>query len=305
MLIEYRPFHPDDAESLSQFTKRFLDPQRPSLRRSLQPEYYLWRNYRNPAGEGKIFLAWVQGRMVGCFAITPKRVLSFGKVWLAAEMDDAFVDPSYQGHGIFRRMVEMAVEEAGRQGVRFLYGTPNETSYPIFLHRLDFEEPPSCHVWLVVSACAPFGLVPPLSMDPVPAPASGHAAFEVLHDPEYLHWRFSENPDSYEWIDSQLVLKEGLWGRHKIGYLADQLPGRGDRTALLRALQAARRHFARRGVPLVAGWVQTSILSRLTLWVHGFVPCYRKPVVFRSLDPAFVPKALPGVHFLMADSDNI
>ncbi len=305
MAIEYALFGKEDAEALSRFSKQFLDPRHPSLRRSLEPEYYLWRNYRNPAGEGTIILARDNQRLVGCFGITPKRVTALGRPWLCAEMDDAFVDPLFQGQGIFRKMVEMAAGEAVRQGIRFLYGTPNEVSCPIFLHRLGFEEVPACHVWLVVSVCAPFRMARPVEWKAASQDNPRPQAFEVVHDADYLHWRFRDNPDDYQWIGGDLVLKAGMWGARRIGYLADQLSGRGDRLRLLRGLQAARRYFARQGFPMVAGWVQTSILSRRSLWAHGFAPCYRKPVVFRSLDSSFHPRALTEVRFLMGDSDNI
>lgn len=322
MTIKYRFFSSEDAPALSRFSKTFLDPRHPSLRRSQEPEYYLWRNDLNPFGRGSIALAEENGRLVGCFALTPKRIRLHGESLLGAEIDDAFVSREFQGQGIFRTLADMILEEARQKGIRLLYGTPNPISYPVFRHKLGFSELPHCRVQMVLGYCCPFpwksrryrreGVdteknAPTLLSSLMAEEKSVQAQdiLEIVHDEEYLRWRFIANPDSYHFSADHLVLKEGFWGHRKIGYLADQIQGRGNRNEILNALQSARRYFHRRGISLMAAWVQTAILDSISLAGHGFIAVRKKPVVLRLLDPSTDFARITRVPFHMADSDNI
>lgn len=63
------------------------------------------------AGDGPVaeFVGVVDGRVAGSVALSPR---GDGVVWLSK----LFVDAAYRGHGLGRRLLERAVEEARRRG---------------------------------------------------------------------------------------------------------------------------------------------------------------------------------------------
>lgn len=281
----------------------------------MAPGYYLWRNYQNPTGIGNIFMAWEAEKPVGCFGYTPKRVQYRKKVWIAAEINDAFVDGNHQGRGIFGRLVAAAIASASRQGIQFLYGLPNTTVYSIYIKRLGFVELATSDLRLVVSPCGrALGGDPDLkencftmeSVEPQPAgPARAGDTLEIVHDEEYLRWRFEKHPDDYVILDHRVLVKSGTWGRLRVGYLADLLVRRGETSELLEGLTLARQYFRRMKMHLVAAWVDLNRVPLHRLLISGWMPYRRKRLVIRPLDRSFVPEDIREIVFFMADSDNI
>ena len=326
MRIDIRPFRDSDAEDLSRLCKLLIDSAYPSLRRSSEPEYYLWRRNENPAGKGAIFLAVANDKLVGCFGCTPKRVRCNKQTWLAAEINDAFVLGDYQGLGLFRRLIERAFDWAKAEGVQFLYGTPNSTVLPIYVQKMGFQVAKGCDIRLLVSPVFPWYKTDlrtrpftagdlttdyvqrqndPFSEASAASLPDWDKAFEIIHDLEYLHWRFIAGPDHYEILDNVAVVKTGTWGPLRVGYLADLLKGRAERNQWFLWLQRARQHFRSQRLHLAAGWLDLRRLPCATVLSRGWVPYRKKPIILKAVDDNFVPELVSEWVFGMADSDNI
>ena len=118
----------DTAHQIGEFIASFSTPE--NVRRTFAAEYYLWKIVKNPAGRGFVSLAVDMDRIVGTTTVTRKKVWFRGQLVDAAEIGDTFTDPNYQKLGIFTALVNASRARAIAEGVRMIYGTPNNQSLP-------------------------------------------------------------------------------------------------------------------------------------------------------------------------------
>ena len=71
----------DDSQELSEFRALFGS----SNYRSDSKDYYDWYIFKNPYKPGKIYLEYIDGRVVGSCSISPRRMLVNGKSILAGQ----------------------------------------------------------------------------------------------------------------------------------------------------------------------------------------------------------------------------
>ena len=64
---------------------------------------------------------------------------------------------SYKGNGIWPKLMSYCESEIKKTGASLLFGYPNEVSYPLFIHKLDYQEQkqvrifiPKCLLWMPV-----------------------------------------------------------------------------------------------------------------------------------------------------------
>jgi GNAT superfamily N-acetyltransferase len=142
----------EKARAISSFISTFEDRNR----RTLVPEYYLWKVNRNPAGRCLLALAMDGENIVGTASITKKRVMFRNHIVEAAEIGDTFTDSDYQRQGIFVSLVNAAVEQAFASGVRLIYGTPNSNSLPGYEKKCEFARKADINLFLWVLPLRPF-----------------------------------------------------------------------------------------------------------------------------------------------------
>jgi GNAT superfamily N-acetyltransferase len=177
---------------------------------SLQPrseDWFTWKHLENPFGRSMMFVAEVNGRLVGFRALLRWQLLTPGGETLGcARPVDTATHPEFQRMGVFRALTECAVDTARAEGVDLVFNTPNRRSGAGYramgwseVGRIGVMVRPSSRMVL-----APFGHDhsndvsgfvrgdPAAAMSsPVPPDPSG------LHTPrtaEYLRWRFADNP---------------------------------------------------------------------------------------------------------------
>ena len=124
------------------------------------PNIFEWKlGIKNPAGRGFITVAMHQGKVIGVFTVTRKRMLMNGLNLDVGEIGDAYTHPKYRKGGrcvspkqhlnvndeyfersVFGRLVAETLYRAKLSGVQFVYGTPNSLVRPSYLKRLKFVE---------------------------------------------------------------------------------------------------------------------------------------------------------------------
>ncbi len=97
------------------------------------PEYWNWKHSNNPFGVSAVLVAEQDGLLVGLRAFMrwdwqpgQQRIHSVRAV-------DTATHPDFQGRGIFKRLTLQLREEVEREGVGFIYNTPNSKSRPGYL----------------------------------------------------------------------------------------------------------------------------------------------------------------------------
>lgn len=90
------------------------------------------------AGGSTVFVARVDGRIVGTLTLVQYRVATGLKVWI----DDVVVDESARGHGVGEALNLAAIDEARRLGARYvsLTSRPSREAANRLYVRLGFSE---------------------------------------------------------------------------------------------------------------------------------------------------------------------
>jgi len=73
-----------------------------------------------------------------CCSAIPYRVSVQGKTILAAQLCDGMTHPAHRHKGLFLQVINRIVAMTREQGIHFLFGFPNQNSYPAFIKHLDF-----------------------------------------------------------------------------------------------------------------------------------------------------------------------
>lgn len=79
------------------------------------------------------------GEPAAYYGVFPVRVWLDGSIHMAAQSGDTMTDPRHQKRGLFVRLAKLTYELANAQGVRFIFGYPNENSRPGFERRLGWR----------------------------------------------------------------------------------------------------------------------------------------------------------------------
>ena len=102
--------------------------------RSIGKEYYEWKIYKNPVGEGEICLEIRDGKVVGSSTTTPKKIAILGEEFVAAELGDSFTLPEYRRQGINFKALKYCIEYSISRGINLIYGGPaNQANYRLLL----------------------------------------------------------------------------------------------------------------------------------------------------------------------------
>ena len=86
------------------------------------------------------FIAYAaNGTPAAYYGVFPVLVRIHGIECLAAQSGDTMTDPAHQKKGLFVRLAKLTYELAEANGVRFIFGFPNENSMPGFERRLGWR----------------------------------------------------------------------------------------------------------------------------------------------------------------------
>lgn len=79
-----------------------------------------------------------KGQPAAFYGVFPYPVEYKGKHYLAAQSGDTMTHPAHAGKGLFTTLAKMTYELAKNEGIQFIFGFPNENSYPGFVRKLNW-----------------------------------------------------------------------------------------------------------------------------------------------------------------------
>lgn len=78
------------------------------------------------------------GEPAAFYGVFPYPVNYYGKIILAAQSGDTMTHPNHTGKGLFTTLAKMTYDLCKKEGVAFVFGFPNQNSYPGFVKKLDW-----------------------------------------------------------------------------------------------------------------------------------------------------------------------
>ena len=116
-----REYEDGDEQAICALFERVFEKPKPT-------EDWRWEFADDPPGPRAISLAWDGPRLVGQYAVAPRRVWVEGRERLAALSLDTMTDPDYGRQGIFSATAEDCYTRMSARGYSFVYGFPNANS---------------------------------------------------------------------------------------------------------------------------------------------------------------------------------
>lgn len=130
---EYTPG--DEAKIVALFERVFGKP----MGATESASHWRWEYEGNPCGSPAIELVWDGDRLVGQYAVSPRRLWVHGQERLAGLSIDTMTDPDYGRQGIFSASAEACYAAMTERGFGFVYGFPNANSIGGFERRLGWS----------------------------------------------------------------------------------------------------------------------------------------------------------------------
>lgn len=141
-----RPYKNGDEEFIFELDKSV---QGKLLDREMWMTWWNWKYRFNPSGDPVIWLAESDGKIVGQYALTRARIKIANEVNSIAQSVNTLTHPAYRRQGIFETLARMAYDEAAQRGIIFIYGFPNELSYPGFIKKLGWSDLGTIRAWII------------------------------------------------------------------------------------------------------------------------------------------------------------
>ncbi len=90
------------------------------------------------------------------YGVFPTKVQLNGKEILAAQSGDTMTHPHHRGKGLFITLAKMTYDLAKESGVEFIFGFPNDNSYPGFVKKLDWVHYSNINTYKIKTGALPF-----------------------------------------------------------------------------------------------------------------------------------------------------
>ncbi len=105
-------------------------------------EFAKHQYFHNPSGDALIELAVDPENdvLAGQYVVQPQRFRCFGKETLCVLSFNTLTREAYRGQKIFIKLAERTYSRAADDGYAFVYGCPNQNSYPGFMKKLSFMD---------------------------------------------------------------------------------------------------------------------------------------------------------------------
>ena len=98
-----------------------------------------WKIINNYVQKGIINLIKDKNRIASTTSVTPKILVLKNKKINAAEIGDTYTHPDYWRQGMFSLLINQTRRDALREGIDFIYGTPNKLSLPGYQKKANFD----------------------------------------------------------------------------------------------------------------------------------------------------------------------
>ncbi len=110
-------------------------------------EFWEWKHVRNPFGISTGIAAEQEGKIIGLRVLMRWMWGAAGKNYQAVRAVDTVTHPEWRGKGIFSRLTSNLLEEMQKNGVSFVFNTPNRYSKPGYL-KLGWKEVTRIPLWI-------------------------------------------------------------------------------------------------------------------------------------------------------------
>ncbi len=318
--IVYRSARPGDAEAIIAFLR--------ACGYESDLAFWRWINVECPQGRTMVELALDGERVIGHYAVLPRRLRLGGAVVQAGQAIHAAVHPECRGLAVLQGLMRRVVASCRAAGLPFLYGFPNEQIWLVYQKIFQWEP-----VGDLVALERPVGRDGAETVDGVTVSCREHVAFDeryrvfeelpslrtatcVLKDPAYLDWRYARHPRvRYQQLEAStatgalagyVVLKRYEKGGTVYGHLVD-VGIRDGHPAVARALvTAALARFREEQVDAASCWALPQSPCFAALQAAGFRPTgFSTHLGYRLLDPGVAVDRLGLAHWhvMMGDSD--
>jgi GNAT superfamily N-acetyltransferase len=117
-------------------------------------EFWNWKHAISPFGKSPFWVAESEGRLVGVRVFLRWTWDANGRRVSSVRAVDTATHPDYQGKGIFRNLTLTGVEELKREGVAFVFNTPNAKSRPGYL-KMGWSTVGRTSLWVAPRSLAP------------------------------------------------------------------------------------------------------------------------------------------------------
>ena len=180
-------------------------------------EYWAWKHLENPVGASIGFAAYSSDGKLACLRPMMKSMVRIpgGECMLALRPVDTATDAAYRGQGLFKKLTELALDEARRAHVALILNTPNQASLPQYLKlgwlctgTFVYRVTPVPLLWLrglIGRRLTTLDVVLSGSTNPETmaalqfcAQSGSMARFQgvgTMKDLGYLHWRYVRHPN--------------------------------------------------------------------------------------------------------------
>ena len=96
-------------------------------------DYWRWKHIDNPFGVSPVLLAFENETLIGVRAFMRWKWQMGQNVYETVRAVDTATHPDHQGKGIFKKLTLMLLEQCKKEGVNFVFNTPNQSSKPGYL----------------------------------------------------------------------------------------------------------------------------------------------------------------------------
>ena len=96
------------------------------------------------------FIAYdIHGDPAAYYGVFPCNVIIGANTYLCAQSGDTMTHPKHRGKGLFIKLAKMTYELAIMNGIKFVFGFPNENSYPGFVNKLKWVHKENLNIYKI------------------------------------------------------------------------------------------------------------------------------------------------------------
>lgn len=279
-----------------------------TFHRSLEPGFLQWRYADGPIEDVLVAIEVAEGEIAASYSLCPLELVVKGQKHAAALSMTTMTHPRYQGLGLFTKLAnELYSSLSDRYSM--VFGFPNPASHPIFVSKLRWQtiyEIPTFVLRPQSGRVSPKVIVSRGLDEQFSEPNWLDAFIHTARTPEYITWRFFENPtNQYEIIkisnDSKVgsyaVVKEYQGGLDLVDFIPASL---SDAEELLDHIAAV---CLEKGLIQINAWQPVHSPFRLLFERRGFVN--QSPVTYFGALPIDQADSLNwgNWYIQMSDSD--
>lgn len=91
----------------------------------------------------------LKGEPAAFYGVYPCMTEYKGKLYLAAQSGDTMTHPNHGGKGLFTTLAKMTYELAKQEGILFIFGFPNNNSFPGFIKKLNWTHQDNLNIYTI------------------------------------------------------------------------------------------------------------------------------------------------------------